>query len=123
MYERNSVSWNVLRLAQKEKTIYFYETANKSQRREIRDICADLCNAVKRMEAVDLRQNKKAETIILYFARELMYHCEALESILEKGEQTSENRTIQKKADIEKKFTNSEKYNISGSFLFGQNKS
>ena len=55
MYERNSVSWNVLRLAQKEKTIYFYETANKSQRREIRDICADLCNAVKRMEAVDLR--------------------------------------------------------------------
>lgn len=59
MYERNSVSWNVLRLAQKEKTIYFYETANKSQRREIRDICADLCNAVKRMEAVDLRQNKK----------------------------------------------------------------
>lgn len=102
MYERNSVSWNVLRLAQKEKTIYFYETANKSQRREIRDICADLCNAVKRMEAVDLRQNKKAETIILYFARELMYHCEALKSILEKGEQTSENRTIQKKADIEK---------------------
>ena len=102
MYERNSVSWNVLRLAQKEKNIYFYETANKSQRREIRDICADLCNAVKRMEAVDLRQNKKAETIILYFARELMYHCEALKSILEKGEQTSENRTIQKKADIEK---------------------
>ena len=91
-----------MRLAQKEKTIYFYETANKSQRREIRDICADLCNAVKRMEAVDLRQNKKAETIILYFARELMYHCEALKSILEKGEQTSENRTIQKKADIEK---------------------
>ena len=31
-----------------------------------------------------------------------MYHCEALKSILEKGEQTSENCTIQKKADIEK---------------------
>lgn len=123
IYERDSVSWNILRLAQKEKIIYFQENANKSQRREIRDICADLCNAVKRMEAIDLRQNTKSETIILSFARELMYHCEAVKSILEKGEQTSENRTIQKKADIEKKFANSEKYNISGSFLFGQNKS
>ncbi len=102
IYERDSVSWNILRLAQKEKIIYFQENANKSQRREIRDICADLCNAVKRMEAIDLRQNTKSETIILSFARELMYHCEAVKSILEKGEQTSENRTIQKKADIEK---------------------
>ena len=102
IYERDSVSWNILRLAQKEKIIYFQENANKSQRSEIRDICADLCNAVKRMEAIDLRQNTKSETIILSFARELMYHCEAVKSILEKGEQTSENRTIQKKADIEK---------------------
>lgn len=102
IYERDSVSWNVLRLAQKEKIIYFHENANKSQRREIRNICADLCNAVKRMEAIDLRQNTKSETVILSFARELMYHCEAVKSILEKDEQTSENRTIQKREDIEK---------------------
>ena len=90
---RDSVSWNVLRLAEKEKEIFDESdtgSLEKQKKSRLKDRCEDLCVAIEKMSKVDLSQKgNHSETVVLYFARENIYHCEKLNRIgKEKGSAT-----------------------------------
>ncbi len=81
--ERHAVSWNILRLAAKEKDVLVDEAITKNQRKQVRTICKDLYKAVEKIGKIDFTQYDYSETIILAFAREILYHCNLLKLLLE----------------------------------------
>lgn len=91
---RDSVSWNVLRLAEKEKEIFDESdtgSLEKQKKSRLKDRCEDLCVAIEKMSKVDLSQKgNHSETVVLYFARENIYHCEKLNRI---GKEKIDQRT------------------------------
>lgn len=91
---RDSVSWNVLRLAEKEKEIFDESdtgSLEKQKKNRLKDRCEDLCVAIEKMSKVDLSQKgNHSETVVLYFARENIYHCEKLNRI---GKEKIDQRT------------------------------
>ena len=57
----------------------------------MKDRCEDLCVAIEKMSKVDLSQKgNHSETVVLYFARENIYHCEKLNRI---GKEKIDQRT------------------------------
>lgn len=80
--ERHAVSWNILRLAAKEKDVLVDEAITKNQRKQVRVICKDLYKAVEKIGKIDFTQYDYSETIILAFAREILYHCNLLKLLL-----------------------------------------
>ena len=91
---RDSISWNVLRLAEKEKEIFDESdtgSLEKQKKSRLKDRCEDLCVAIEKMSKVDLSQKgNHSETVVLYFARENIYHCEKLNRI---GKEKIDQRT------------------------------
>lgn len=76
--ERHAVSWNILRLAAKEKDVLVDEAITKNQRKQVRTICKDLYKAIEKIGKCDY-----SEMITLAFAREILYHCKLLKLLLE----------------------------------------
>lgn len=81
--ERHAVSWNILRLAAKEKDVLVDEAITKNQRKQVRTICKDLYKAIEKIGKVDFTQCDYSEMITLAFAREILYHCKLLKLLLE----------------------------------------
>lgn len=81
--ERHAVSWNILRLAAKEKDVLIDEAITKNQRKQVRTICKDLYKAIEKIGKVDFTQCDYSEMITLAFAREILYHCKLLKLLLE----------------------------------------
>lgn len=52
--ERHAVSWNILRLAAKEKDVLVDEAITKNQRKQVRTICKDLYKAIEKSEKLIL---------------------------------------------------------------------
>ena len=69
---RDSVSWNVLRLAEKEKEIFDESdtgSLEKQKKSRLKDRCEDLCVAIEKMSKVDLSQKgNHSETVVLYLS-------------------------------------------------------
>lgn len=81
--ERHAVSWNILRLAAKEKDVLVDEAITKNQRKQVRTICKDLYKAIEKIGKIDFTQCDYSEMITLAFAREILYHCKLLKLLLE----------------------------------------
>lgn len=81
--ERHAVSWNILRLAEKEKDVLVDEAITKNQRKQVRTICKDLYKAIEKIGKIDFTQCDYSEMITLAFAREILYHCKLLKLLLE----------------------------------------
>lgn len=81
--ERHAVSWNILRLAAKEKDVLVDEAITKNQRKQVRTICKDLYKAIEKIGKIDFTQCNYSEMITLAFAREILYHCKLLKLLLE----------------------------------------
>lgn len=81
--ERHAVSWNILRLAAKEKDVLVDEVITKNQRKQVRTICKDLYKAIEKIGKIDFTQCDYSEMITLAFAREILYHCKLLKLLLE----------------------------------------
>lgn len=81
--ERHAVSWNILRLAAKEKDVLVDEAITKNQRKQVRTICKDLYKAIEKIGKVDFTQCDYSEMITLAFAKEILYHCKLLKLLLE----------------------------------------
>lgn len=81
--ERHAVSWNILRLAAKEKDVLVDEAITKNQRKQVRTICKDLYKAIEKIGKNDFTQCDYSEMITLAFAREILYHCKLLKLLLE----------------------------------------
>ena len=81
--ERHAVSWNILRLAAKEKDVLVDEAITKNQRKQVRTICKDLYKAIEKIGEIDFTQCDCSEMITLAFAREILYHCKLLKLLLE----------------------------------------
>lgn len=81
--ERHAVSWNILRLAAKEKDVLVDEAITKNQRKQVRTICKDLYKAIEKIGKIDFTQCDYSEMITLAFAREILYHCKLLKLPLE----------------------------------------
>ena len=81
--ERHAVSWNILRLAAKEKDVLVDEAITKNQRKQVRTICKDLYKAIEKIGKIDFTQCDYSEMITLAFAREILYHCKLLKVLLE----------------------------------------
>ena len=81
--ERHAVSWNILRLAAKEKDVLVDEAITKNQRKQVRTICKDLYKAIEKIGKIDFTQCDYSEMITLGFAREILYHCKLLKLLLE----------------------------------------
>lgn len=81
--ERHAVSWNILRLAAKEKDVLVDEAITKNQRKQVRTICKDLYKAIEKIGRIDFTQCDYSEMITLAFAREILYHCKLLKLLLE----------------------------------------
>lgn len=81
--ERHAVSWNILRLAAKEKDVLVDEAITKNQRKQVRTICKDLYKAIEKIGKIDFTQCDYSEMITLAFAREILYHCKLLRLLLE----------------------------------------
>lgn len=81
--ERHAVSWNILRLAAKEKDVLVDEVITKNQRKQVRTICKDLYKAIEKIGKIDFTQCNYSEMITLAFAREILYHCKLLKLLLE----------------------------------------
>ena len=81
--ERHAVSWNILRLAAKEKDVLVDEAITKNQRKQVRTICKDLYKAIEKIGKIDFTQCDYSEMITLAFAREILYHCKLQKLLLE----------------------------------------
>lgn len=81
--EHHAVSWNILRLAAKEKDVFADKTITKNQRKQVREICKDLYKAVEKIGKIDFTQYDYSEMIILAFAREMLCHCNLLKLLVE----------------------------------------
>ena len=81
--ERHAVSWNILRLAAKEKDVLVDEAITKNQRKQVRTICKDLYKAIEKIGKIDFTQCDYSEMITLAFAREILYHCKLLKLLSE----------------------------------------
>ena len=59
------------------------EAITKNQRKQVRTICKDLYKAVEKIGKIDFTRYDYSETIVLAFAREILYHCNLLKLLLE----------------------------------------
>ena len=83
----NSISWNILKLAEKEKNVANFKKINANERRSIKKIYETLCREITEVSMRKVEDTDKAEKIMLELAYECVFHAKSI-SALEDGDGT-----------------------------------
>lgn len=83
----NSISWNILKLAEKEKNVANFKEINANERRSIKKIYETLCREITEVSMRKVEDTDKAEKIMLELAYECVFHAKSI-SALEDGDGT-----------------------------------
>ena len=83
----NSISWNILKLAEKEKNVANFKKINANERRSIKKIYETLCREITEVSMRKVEDTDKAEKIMLELAYECVFHDKSI-SALEDGDGT-----------------------------------
>lgn len=83
----NSISWNILKLEEKEKNVANFKKINANERRSIKKIYETLCREITEVSMRKVEDTDKAEKIMLELAYECVFHAKSI-SALEDGDGT-----------------------------------
>ena len=85
----NSISWNILKLAEKEENVANFKKINANEKRSIKKIYETLCREITEVSMRKVEDTDKAEKVMLELAYECVFHAKSI-SALEDGDGTKE---------------------------------
>ena len=83
----NSISWNILKLAEKEENVANFKKINSNEKRSIKKIYETLCREITEVSMRKVEDTDKAEKVMLELAYECVFHAKSI-SALEDGDGT-----------------------------------
>ena len=83
----NSISWNILKLAEKEENVANFKKINANEKRSIKKIYETLCREITEVSMRKVEDIDKAEKVMLELAYECVFHAKSI-SALEDGDGT-----------------------------------
>ncbi len=83
----NSISWNILKLAEKEENVANFKKINANEKRSIKKIYETLCREITEVSMRKVEDTDKAEKVMLELAYECVFHAKSI-SALEDGDGT-----------------------------------
>ena len=83
----NRISWNILKLAEKEENVANFKKINANEKRSIKKIYETLCREITEVSMRKVEDTDKAEKVMLELAYECVFHAKSI-SALEDGDGT-----------------------------------